>query len=73
MAHMTSTGNSMRNHIGYPGLSVESISPVTFRNACGMFGTGVTVIVTVAGALTRRPSVVVKVSESVPENPGAGT
>jgi flavin reductase (DIM6/NTAB) family NADH-FMN oxidoreductase RutF len=46
MAHMTSTGSSMRNHTGYPGLSVESISPVAFRNACGMFGTGVTVITT---------------------------
>jgi flavin reductase (DIM6/NTAB) family NADH-FMN oxidoreductase RutF len=46
MAHMTSTGNNTRNHTGHPGLSVETISPVTFRNACGMFGTGVTVITT---------------------------
>jgi flavin reductase (DIM6/NTAB) family NADH-FMN oxidoreductase RutF len=46
MAHTRSTGSSMRNHTGYAGLSVESISPVTFRNACGMFGTGVTVITT---------------------------
>lgn len=46
MPHMTSTANGIRNHSGYPGLPVEAISPVTFRNACGMFGTGVTVITT---------------------------
>lgn len=46
---MTSMGSSMQNHTGYSGPSVASISPVTFRNACGMFGTGVTVITTRSG------------------------
>ncbi len=39
----------MQNHTGYSGPSVASISPVKFRNACGMFGTGVTVITTRSG------------------------
>jgi flavin reductase (DIM6/NTAB) family NADH-FMN oxidoreductase RutF len=36
----------MQSHSGHSIHSVASIAPGTFRNACGMFGTGVTVITT---------------------------
>ncbi|WP_245286864.1 flavin reductase family protein [Bradyrhizobium sp. Tv2a-2] len=44
--HITSTVNSMQSQTSSSVHSMASIRPGAFRNACGMFGTGVTVITT---------------------------